>query len=68
MSSFDEKYPNARAKTGKPWWRPGLRSISQDGLDLLGIDDEGAVFWDGKPLKVGKRLDLTWAQGWAPSW
>ena len=62
MSEFDRQYPHARTKSGKPWWPAGIRSISLEGLDLLGVDDEGAVYWNGNPLKVAKRLDLTFWQ------
>jgi hypothetical protein len=59
MTDFDAKYPNARASTGKPGWPPDVRSISQDGLDYIGVDSAGALYWDGRPIKVGSRIELT---------
>jgi len=61
MSDFDERYPHARTKQGKPHWPPGVRSISQDGLDWIGVDDDGHLYWDGQRLAV-QKITLTTGQ------
>lgn len=60
LMSFDEKYPNARA-TAKtpPHWPPDVKILSFTGGDLLGADSTGKLFWDGRPIKVSKKLELT---------
>ena len=36
---------------------PGkLRSISTDEIDLLQVDRNGRLYWDGKPVEVSRRL------------
>lgn len=44
-----------------PGWPSGVRPISADGLDLIGVDGAGMLYWDGKPVEVRRRLDLS---GW----
>ena len=34
--------------------------MSIDGLDLLGVDAQQRLYWDGKPVKTGLNLD--WLQ------
>lgn len=40
-------------------WPPHVWCIGLDRLDLLGVDDEGDLYWDGKRVEVRKRLNLT---------
>jgi hypothetical protein len=40
-------------------WPPGVRRIGQDDLDQLGIDADGALYWNGKRVQVRQRLVLT---------
>jgi hypothetical protein len=49
-------------KIDKSKWPPKVRPISYDELDGLGVDDNGLLHWDGKPVEVGRRIDLTWTQ------
>jgi len=41
-----------------PEWPQGVRAISLEGLQLLGLDNEGRLFWDGKQLQTVTRLGL----------
>ena len=45
------------AQSGRSDLPPGkLRSISMDEIDLLQIDRNGRLYWDGKPVEVSRRL------------
>lgn len=35
-----------------------FRTISQNDLDRLGIDDANKLYWDGKPLVTEERIVL----------
>ena len=56
MSDFDKDYPFARTEKRKPYWPAGVYSISLEGLDWLGLDGDGELYWDGRRLKVAKRI------------
>ena len=45
-------------------WPDGIRVISLGELDALGVDADGRLYWHGKPVEVGRRLDLTKTQAW----
>ena len=62
MSTFDERYPNARTLTGRPGWPPDVRSISLEGVDYIGVDDHGRLYWDGHRIEIARTLSLTRAQ------
>jgi hypothetical protein len=64
MSDFDKRYPHARTGSRQMHWPSGVHSISQDGLDFLGIDDDGQLYWDGKLVRVASPLELTTTQAW----
>jgi hypothetical protein len=51
-------------RANKQAWPPGVRSIGIiDEIDCMGIDRRGNLYWDGKPLEVGKQqLVLTRCQ------
>jgi hypothetical protein len=50
-------------KIDKRKWPANVRPIGMGEADGLGIDDNGRLHWDGKPVEiVGQRLDLTWTQ------
>ena len=41
-----------------------MRPIGTGEADGLGIDRDGRLYWNGKPVEIiGQRLDLTWTQG-----
>ena len=43
-------------------WPIGVRPISIDGLDALGVGDDGRIYWDGKVIVTEKRLTLSFWQ------
>jgi hypothetical protein len=44
-------------------WPKGIRPIALGEADGLGIDREGRLHWDGKPVEIiGQRIDLTRTQ------
>ncbi|TFV38675.1 hypothetical protein E4K66_14935 [Bradyrhizobium frederickii] len=47
----------------KTRWPRNVRSISIKEIDGLGIDNEGRLHWNGKPVEIiGRRVDLTRGQ------
>jgi hypothetical protein len=34
----------------------GVRSISIDELDRLGVDNDGRLYWEDKPVEVSRKL------------
>jgi hypothetical protein len=49
----------------KSKWPKTIRPISLSESDGLGIDAEGRLYWNGRPVEIiGRRLDLTWTQAW----
>jgi hypothetical protein len=44
-------------------WPGNVRPIAMGEADGLGIDKDGRLYWDGKPVEIiSQRLDLTKAQ------
>ena len=44
----------------KSKWPRGVRPIALKETDGLGIDNDGRLYWNGKPVEIiGRRLDLT---------
>jgi len=49
----------------KSQWPRSVRPIALKETDGLGIDNDGRLHWNGKPVEIiGRRLDLTWGQFW----
>jgi hypothetical protein len=47
-------------KIDKSQWPRHVRPISMGEVDGLGIDNDGRLHWNGKPVEIiGQRLDLT---------
>ncbi|MCA6099203.1 hypothetical protein [Bradyrhizobium australafricanum] len=47
----------------KSRWPRYVRPISMGEADGLGIDNDGRLYWNGKPVEIiGRRVDLTWMQ------
>jgi hypothetical protein len=36
--------------------------MSWQGIGLLGIDEENRPYWDGRPIEISRRLELTFWQ------
>ncbi|WCE09462.1 hypothetical protein [Pseudomonas sp. JBR1] len=43
----------------KSHWPAGVSAITIGQMDMIGVDREGSLYWDGKPIEVKKRLSLT---------
>lgn len=39
-------------------WPVGVRPISVDEMEALGIDANAMIYWNGQPIQVRKRLEL----------
>jgi hypothetical protein len=49
----------------KSKWPQNVRPISIEEVSGIGIDPDGRLHWDGKPVEIiGRRIDLTWGQFW----
>jgi hypothetical protein len=47
-----------------PEWPLGVRGISQQGLDFLGVNERtGELYWDGKQVLTRTKLRLGWFTG-----
>jgi hypothetical protein len=47
----------------KAKWPKHVRPIAIGETSGLGIDPDGRLYWNGKPVEiVGRRIDLTWTQ------
>ena len=53
---------NALSDLRNPDWPANVRAISQNGLSLFGLDADMQLYFDGKKLRIQKRLDLEWWQ------
>ena len=42
---------------------PKIKTITLEKLDLLGYDEKDQLYWNGKPVKIQKKLTLTYWQG-----
>ena len=62
MTKFDQRYPSARTGSGKAGWPRGVHKISQIGLDNIGVDEEGRLYWNGQMVKEANPLELTLPQ------
>jgi len=43
----------------------GVRTITMEELDRLGIDGNNRLYWDGKQVGLDTTLSLNWWQGLA---
>jgi hypothetical protein len=47
----------------KSKWPKDVRPIAMAEANGLGIDADGRLYWNGKPVEIiGRRIDLTWTQ------
>ena len=68
MADEYEKYrENARiTRPGPPSWPTGVRSITLEGLALMGIGSDNKLYWDGQQLEVSRKVSLSWWQTRSP--
>jgi hypothetical protein len=52
----------AGSQVGAPGWPQNVKAITLPDLNLLGIDDENRLYWNGHPVEIRRRLDLTFWQ------
>src|SRR5262249_3756092 len=50
-------------QTDRSTWPKTVRPLSLD-EEGLGVDRDGRLYWHGKPVEIGQRLDLTRTQAW----
>ena len=61
--TFGERNPDAKTKEAPPHhWPKGVRSVLFDELGLLGVGDDGQVYWDGRQIRTGTRIQLSGIQ------
>lgn len=64
-TDWDRIRANRWAKVSGPLhWPQHIRPISLSGTALFGLDEEGGLYWDGKPVEIRRRLDLTKDERW----
>jgi hypothetical protein len=51
--------PSRARKEWEKSWPSDVWTIGVDRLDLLGVDEEGNLYWDGKPIEIRRPLSLT---------
>ena len=58
MSIPYEKIRNNPGVDAQPpkHWPSGVRSISIEGLSLIGVDHDGRIYYDGKPIAYQATL------------
>jgi hypothetical protein len=44
---------------GKPNWPNHVRSVTREGLDNIGVDREGDLYWRGKQAGSTRKFRLT---------
>lgn len=59
MTDYGRKHPAQSTAETPDGWPVGVRPISGDGLDYLGVGDDGTLYWDKKPVVVRRTLDLS---------
>jgi hypothetical protein len=52
-------HPAQSTAARPPGWPAGIRPISVDGLNHIGVGDDGSLYWDGNPIQVARRFDLS---------
>jgi len=56
-----EEISRTRLRKARPEdWPPGVRSIAMDEVDALGVDADGALYWDGKSIAI-TRIELRYS-------
>jgi len=63
-TDFDVRYPDARTDDREPHWPESVRKISQDGLEFVGVGDDGRLYWDGQEVVTSTRIELVSWEWW----
>lgn len=53
-----------QSEHGNPDWPKHVRVLSIEGMDNLGVDDAGQLYWKGEKIKTASQVELTTEQGW----
>jgi hypothetical protein len=59
MIDWDNIRRYARSTERPPEWPQNVHGITQNGLNLLGLDEQTRLHWDGKPLVIEQRLTFS---------
>jgi len=62
MSGVDWNSVRRHARLDDPTpadWPRTVRAISFEGVQLLGLDDDNRLYWDGKEVVIRRTLDLS---------
>jgi hypothetical protein len=61
-SNFEERQRDLEdvppKRADKSTWPDGIRGISLDEMDALGVDKKGLLYWHGKPIEIRKTVEL----------
>ncbi len=57
QTMFEKQLKSDMAK-----WPSVVKAISIDMMAYIGLDDNGNLYWNGKPIEVRKTFDLKWWQ------
>lgn len=64
MAAVDVKrgHPAQSTAPSKSHWPDEVKPISLEGMDYMGVGEDGTLYWDGKPIVVRRTVDLNWWQ------
>jgi hypothetical protein len=63
MSERERELEKAPIRKAHPdTWPEGVRPISIEEVDGVGVDGRGDLYWHGKRVETRTRLDLSWLQ------
>ena len=52
------------ASVDRTGWPPGVQEVSMGDLSRFGVDAEKRLYFDGKPVEIRRRLDLSKSERW----
>ena len=56
-TSKNTRHP-AASSSRRESWPEGVYTVSIDGLDHLGVDKDGLIYWDGRLIKMARKITL----------
>lgn len=59
QGSQKQRAPNRDRYDFEGRWPDNVWSIGVNRIDLLGVDEEGSLYWNGKPIEMKRPLTLT---------